>query len=132
VVSGFTRDTRYYGDRLVYEALLSKWSRDHARCRCGNNWITHHAEPAGFTVVRKGNGFVALVGPGLTEDVDEAAPTRTRCGEPSRENREPRDAVPRRDIQNSGYRSPALIRNANAMHPTEGDPSWGCELIGGL
>ncbi|MFD2813313.1 hypothetical protein ACFSZT_28295 [Prauserella oleivorans] len=71
-MSGFTRDSRYYGDRLVYEALLSKWSRYHARCRCGNNWITQHAEPAGFTVVRRGSGFVALTGPGLTEDVDES------------------------------------------------------------
>lgn len=70
-MSGFTRDPKHYGDRLVYEALMSKWSRYHARCRCGDNWITHHAEPAGFTVVRKGSGFVALTGPGLTEDVDE-------------------------------------------------------------
>ncbi len=70
-MSGFTRDTKHYGDRLVYEALLSKWSRYHAHCGCANNWITHHAEPAGFTVVREGSGFVALIGPGLTENVDE-------------------------------------------------------------
>lgn len=75
MVSGFTRNTQHYGDRLVYEALLSKWSRYHARCGCGNNWITHHAEPAGFTVVREGSGFVALVGPGLTEGVDESTLT---------------------------------------------------------
>lgn len=71
-MSGFTRDPKYYGDRLVYEALLSKWSRYHARCRCGNNWITHHAVPAGFTVVRDGGNFVAFVGRGLTEGIDEA------------------------------------------------------------
>ena len=33
--------------------------------------MTAHAEPAGFTVLRKGGGFVALVGPNLTEGVDE-------------------------------------------------------------
>ncbi|WP_410646518.1 hypothetical protein [Amycolatopsis sp. cmx-4-54] len=70
-MSGFTRDPKYYGDRLVYEALLTKWGRYHARCGCKNNWITDHAESAGFTVVRQGSGFVALVGPDLTEDVDE-------------------------------------------------------------
>ncbi len=71
-MSGFTRDPRYYGDRLVYEALLSKWSRYHrTHCRCGNNWITHHVVPAGFIVVREGSGFVALAGPGLTDGVDE-------------------------------------------------------------
>lgn len=70
-MSGFTRDPKYYVDRLVYEALRSKWSRYHARCDCGNDWITHHALPAGFTVVREGAGFVALVGPDLTENVDE-------------------------------------------------------------
>jgi hypothetical protein len=70
-MSGFTRDTKYYGDRLVYEALLSKWGRYHGHCGCGDDWVTAHAEPAGFTVVREGSGFVALTGPGLTEDVDE-------------------------------------------------------------
>jgi len=71
-MSGFTRDTHHYGDRLVYEALTSKWDRYHARCGCGRDWVTAHTEPAGFTVVRNGTGFVALTGPGLTEDVDEA------------------------------------------------------------
>jgi hypothetical protein len=70
-MSGFTRDPRHYGDRLVYEALGSKWSRYHARCGCGRDWVNAHSEPAGFKVVREGSGFVALVGPGLTEDVDE-------------------------------------------------------------
>ncbi|MDT5024653.1 MAG: hypothetical protein QOE61_1079 [Micromonosporaceae bacterium] len=70
-VSGFTRDSKHYGDHLVYEALGSKWSRYHARCGCGQDWVTAHAEQAGFTVVRRGSGFVALVGPGLTEGVDE-------------------------------------------------------------
>lgn len=74
-MSGFTRDTKKYGDRLVYEALTSKWNRYHARCECGRDWVTAHAEPAGFTVVRQGSGFVALVGPGLTEGVDEEALT---------------------------------------------------------
>lgn len=73
-MSGFTRDTKHYGDRLVYEALDSKWRRYHARCRCGGHW-SDHLEPAGFTVVRQGNAFVALTGPGLTEGVDEAALT---------------------------------------------------------
>ena len=70
-MSGFTRDSKHYGDRLVYEALGSKWARYHAHCGCGQDWVTAHAEPAGFTVARKGCGFVALVGPGLTEGVDE-------------------------------------------------------------
>lgn len=71
-MSGFTRDAHHYGNRLVYEALTSKWDRYHARCGCGGDWVTAHAEPAGFTVVRQGAGFVALTGPGLTEGVDEA------------------------------------------------------------
>lgn len=70
-MSGFTRDSKHYGDRLVYEALGSKWDRYHSHCGCGQDWLSAHAEPAGFTVVRKGSGFVALVGPGLTEGVDE-------------------------------------------------------------
>lgn len=75
-MSGFTRDTKYYGDRLVYEALGSKWGRYHGtHCGCELYWVTEHAEPAGFTVVREGNSWVALVGPGLTEGVDEAALT---------------------------------------------------------
>ncbi|TVL87802.1 hypothetical protein [Streptomyces sp. SAJ15] len=37
--------------------------------------MTEHAEPAGFTVVKSGSGWVALTGPGLTEGVDEAALT---------------------------------------------------------
>ena len=73
-MSGFTRDTKHYGDRLVYEALDSKWRGYHARCRCGGHW-SDHLEPAGFTVARQGNGFVALTGPGLTEEVNEAALT---------------------------------------------------------
>ncbi|WP_225731050.1 MULTISPECIES: hypothetical protein [unclassified Nocardia] len=75
-MSGFTRDTYHYGDELVYEALHSKWGRYHANyCGCGQDWLTAHAEPAGFTVVRSGGGFVALTGPGLTEGVDEDALT---------------------------------------------------------
>ncbi|MEV5394454.1 hypothetical protein [Nocardia farcinica] len=75
-MSGFTRDTYYYGDKLVYEALHAKWGRYHGtHCRCGQDWITAHGEPAGFTVVRSGNGFTALTGPGLTEHVDENALT---------------------------------------------------------
>ncbi|MFJ2419990.1 hypothetical protein [Streptomyces brevispora] len=75
-MSGFTRDTKHYGDKLVYEALGTKWRRYHdTHCGCGLNWVTEHAKPAGFTVVRSGSGWVALVGPGLTEDVDESALT---------------------------------------------------------
>jgi len=71
-MSGFTRDPLHYGEHLVYEALVSRWSRYHQRCGCGRDWVAAHAVPAGLTVVRKGNGFVALTGPGLTEDVDES------------------------------------------------------------
>ncbi|MGW4718400.1 hypothetical protein [Nocardia sp. NPDC004260] len=75
-MSGFTRDTYHYGDKLVYEALERKWSRYHdMRCDCGKNWYTAHAEPAGFIAVRTGSGFIALTGPGLTEGVDESALT---------------------------------------------------------
>jgi hypothetical protein len=74
-MSGFTRDTKYYGDDLVYEALETKWRRHHDRCGCGEDWVRAHAEPAGFRVLRRRPGFVALVGPGLTEGVDEAALT---------------------------------------------------------
>jgi hypothetical protein len=72
-VSGFARDTKYYGDRLVYEPLESKWSRYHAtHCGCGQDWLTAHAIPAGFTVLPRGQtGYYGLVGPGLTEGVDE-------------------------------------------------------------
>lgn len=75
-MSGFTRDIKRYGDQLVYEALGSKWGRYHgSHCGCGLDWVSAHAEPAGFTVVRQGSGWVALVGPGLTEGVDESALT---------------------------------------------------------
>ncbi|MGP3991643.1 hypothetical protein [Streptomyces sp. 3N207] len=75
-MSGFTRDTKYYGDQLVYEALGSKWGRYHStHCGCGRDWVSAHAESAGFTVVRSGRGFVALTGPGLTKGVDESALT---------------------------------------------------------
>ncbi|MBE1582901.1 hypothetical protein ACFPOI_59280 [Nonomuraea angiospora] len=61
-MSGCTRDTKRYGDKLVYEALGSKWRHYHdTHCRCGLNWVTEHAEPAGFTVVRSGTGWVALI-----------------------------------------------------------------------
>ena len=69
-MSGFTRGGRY-GDRLVYEALQSKWVRYHRHCTCGKDWVEAHAIPAGFTVVKSGGGWVGLIGPGLTEGVDE-------------------------------------------------------------
>lgn len=69
-MSGFTRGGRY-GDRLVYEALYSKWARYHRHCGCREDWVETHALPAGFTIVKEGSGWVALVGPGLTEGVDE-------------------------------------------------------------
>jgi len=72
-MSGFTRDTKMYGDRLVYEVLASKWGRYHAgHCGCDQDWLTAHVIPAGFTVVPGYPGHIALVGPGLTEDVDES------------------------------------------------------------
>ncbi len=76
-MSGFARDPKYYGDRLVYEPLESKWSRYHAtHCGCGRDWLEAHALPAGFTVIPRGKtGFYGLVGPGLTEGVDEEALT---------------------------------------------------------
>lgn len=73
-MSGFTRDTRYYGDRLVYEALSSKWSSYHRHCGCAAGWDSH-LEPAGFEIAREGNGFVAITGTGLTDGVDESALT---------------------------------------------------------
>ncbi|MEU3565414.1 hypothetical protein [Kitasatospora sp. NPDC006786] len=76
-MSGFTRDTKYYGDRLVYEPLESKWGRYHAtHCGCGQDWLEAHAIPAGFTVLPRGRtGYYGLVGPGLTEGVDESVLT---------------------------------------------------------
>ncbi|MEU9056453.1 hypothetical protein AB0D37_39715 [Streptomyces sp. NPDC048384] len=76
-MSGFARDTKYYGDRLVYEPLERKWAGYHARyCGCGRDWLEAHAIPAGFTVIPRGKtGYYGLVGPGLTEGVDEEALT---------------------------------------------------------
>lgn len=76
-MSGFARDTKYYGDRLVYEPLESKWAGYHARhCGCGQDWLTAHVVPAGFTVIPRGkSGYYRLVGPGLTEGVDESVLT---------------------------------------------------------
>ncbi|WP_406379313.1 hypothetical protein [Streptomyces sp. NBC_01618] len=72
-MSGFARDPKYYGDRLVYEPLERKWAGYHARhCGCGRDWLEAHAVPAGFTVIPRGKtGYYGLVGPGLTEGVDE-------------------------------------------------------------
>jgi len=73
-MSGFTRDPEQYGDLLVYEALESKWSRNHRHCECGQHWQSH-ISAAGFAIVRTEVGFVAITGPGLTEGVDEDALT---------------------------------------------------------
>ncbi|MFJ8770124.1 hypothetical protein [Streptomyces clavifer] len=72
-MSGFARDPKYYGDRLVYEPLERKWAGYHARhCGCGRDWLEAHAVPAGFTVIPRGKtGYYGLVGPGLAEGVDE-------------------------------------------------------------
>lgn len=70
-MSGFTRDALHYGDELIYEALQGKWRRYHRHCGCGQDWVEAHAIPAGFRVIRRRPGFVALAGPGLTEGVDE-------------------------------------------------------------
>ncbi|WP_328398206.1 hypothetical protein OHS70_16610 [Streptomyces sp. NBC_00390] len=69
-MSGFTRDTKDYGDRLVYEPLESKWGRYHAtHCGCGQDWLTVHPVPAGFTVIPRGKtGYYGLVGPGPSWD----------------------------------------------------------------
>ncbi|MFC4016029.1 hypothetical protein ACFOY2_53080 [Nonomuraea purpurea] len=107
-MSGFTRDTKRYGDNLVYEALGSKWRRYHdTHCGCGLNWVTEHAEPAGFTVVRSGTGWVALTGPGLTEDVDESALTANALweavtGKPGAGWVEPLNIVDRSEAASSG------------------------------
>ncbi|KOU84334.1 MULTISPECIES: DUF3072 domain-containing protein [unclassified Streptomyces] len=76
-MSGFARDPKYYGDRLVYEPLERKWAGYHARhCGCGLDWLEGHAVPAGFTVIPRGRtGYYGLVGPGLTEGVGEEALT---------------------------------------------------------
>ncbi|MFI0470165.1 hypothetical protein ACH347_39360 [Saccharopolyspora sp. 5N102] len=39
-MSGSTRDTKYYGDRLVYEVLLNKWSRSFRRVHVGRSAAT--------------------------------------------------------------------------------------------
>lgn len=45
-------------------------------CGCGRDWLEAHAIPAGFTVIPRGkSGYYGLVGPGLTEGVDEEALT---------------------------------------------------------
>ena len=70
-MSGFTRSAYWYGDALVYEALHTKWARYHARhClrSCNGDWLTHALER--FDMLRWDGGFVALVGPGLTVNVD--------------------------------------------------------------
>ena len=60
----------------MYELLESTWRRYHAHhCGCDQDWLSAHAEPAGFTVVRDGGGFLALIGPDLTEGVNESALT---------------------------------------------------------
>jgi hypothetical protein len=64
----------WYGGLLVYEPLDSKWRRYHARCRqsgCTGDWLDH-ALKAGFRQVGKHQGYFGLVGPGLTEGVDES------------------------------------------------------------
>ncbi len=45
-VSGFAGDPKYYGDRLLYEPLESKWAGYHARhCGCGHDWLEAHEPP---------------------------------------------------------------------------------------
>lgn len=69
---GFLRDAKLYGDRLVYRAVANTWSGHHAAyCGCGQDWVSAHAIPAGMSVLHEGAGVVVLVGPGLTEGVDE-------------------------------------------------------------
>jgi hypothetical protein len=57
----------------MYEPLERKRAGYHARhCGCGRDWLEAHAVPAGFTVIPRGKTvYYGLVGPGLTEGVDE-------------------------------------------------------------
>lgn len=77
-MSGFTRDPYWYGGRLVYEPLESKWRSYHYRhCTrpdCSGDWLDH-ALAAGFEKVPGRHPYFGLVGPGLTEGVDEGALT---------------------------------------------------------
>lgn len=81
-MSGFTRDPYWYGGQLVYEAPEAKWRRYHDRhCpgprerpECTGAWLDH-ALSAGFRVVKGRHPYFGLVGPGLTEDLDQDAPT---------------------------------------------------------
>lgn len=68
---------------MVYEPLERKWAGYQARhCGCGLDRLEAHAIPAGFTVVPRGKtGYYGLVGPGLTEGVDEEALTANALGE---------------------------------------------------
>ncbi|MBL1101801.1 hypothetical protein [Streptomyces coffeae] len=92
-MSGFTRDTKYYGDRLVYEPLERKWAGYHARhCGCGQDWLEAHAVPAGFTVIPRGKtGYYGLVGPGLTEGVDDGTDRERVMGGGDRQAGHPAD-----------------------------------------
>lgn len=127
-MSGFTRDTKHYGDRLVYEALRSKWHRYHTHCGCLNNWITHHAEPAGFTVIREGSGFVALTGPGLTDDVDETRLTTNALwvavtGKPGTQDwYEPVRVIDRSTTADSPARKPAEQGSQTRRRSAKSDP----------
>ncbi|MEV6867608.1 hypothetical protein AB0M44_42295 [Streptosporangium subroseum] len=135
-MSGFTRDTKHYGDKLVYEALGSKWSRYHSgHCGCGHNWVTEHAEPAGFTVVRSGNGWVALTGPGLTEDVDESALTANALweavtGKPGTQDwHDSVNVVDRRE--NAGAKSRAAndaVSGGRREREAKGEPATAAQL----
>jgi hypothetical protein len=68
---------KYYGDRLMYEPLESKWSRCHAtHCGCCQGWLTHIRHPRRVHRPTRGKpGYYSLVGPGPAEGVDESALT---------------------------------------------------------
>lgn len=67
-MSGFT----YHDDTLVYEPLVSRWSRYHDNyCGCDKDWLEVHVAPIeGFRVTENQWGYPAVTGPGLTENVD--------------------------------------------------------------
>jgi hypothetical protein len=118
-VSGFTRDPYWYGGRLVYEPLPRRWQGYHDRHCPGpderpecTGWWVDHALDAGFEKIDH-HPYYALVGPGLTEGVDEGALTTDALWE----------AVTGKPGQ--GWREP--VREIERV----GLPRGGCEACGG-
>jgi hypothetical protein len=115
-MSGFTRDPYWYGGLLVYEPLDSKWRRYHARCRqsgCTGYWLDHVLK-AGFRQVGKHQGYFGLVGPGLTEGIDESRLTANALWE----------AVTGIPGNQDWYETVHVVER-------DGMPMTGCEICGG-